>query len=423
MSTRSPTAAPIKTAAPFARIQRRLGFHVVGRSRSCLVAAACVALCCARGSSSPTPTPPANTAATPLDRLVHEVCDKRIVLLGEDANHGGGATLTLKTTLVTRLVDECRFSAVVFEASLPEFVDVERAFAAGEGSRARIADAIGGSWSVAGESDALIEALFERASRKQVVLAGLDGQLSSTSSYVQTRLPDELAGYLAEPSRSSCRGELQRYTAWNYDDATPFDERVRTRLVECLTQIETTAAEEAAEMATALRSAIEANDRSARDKAMYQALHWHVAHLPPNSKIVVWCATVHAAKNLSAVPDFAGFTPLGVYVRRDFGDDAVAIGVSALAGSFGRPHKASMELVEAPADSLEARAFAGDGSGDVRYLGRADLVRYGHARARALDYNKLIGASWSGIIDGLIVLREEHTPAFIHDPKPRSEVP
>jgi hypothetical protein len=38
--------------------------------------------------------------------------------LGEDSHHGGGGTLAAKTALVSRLIDECGFSAVVFEASL-----------------------------------------------------------------------------------------------------------------------------------------------------------------------------------------------------------------------------------------------------------------------------------------------------------------
>jgi erythromycin esterase-like protein len=395
-----------------------------------LIAAALISTSCARSTNPPA----APTIATPLDRVVRDVCDKRIVLLGEDANHGGGATLAVKTELVTRLIDECHFSAVVFESSMPEFVDASRAFAAGTGSPAHIADAIGGTWSVTGESDALIAALFERASRKQIVLAGLDGQLGATDLYVQTQLPDELAGYLDDPLRSACRGELQRYVQWNYDDATPFDDGARQRLRSCLTEIETVAsartgspAAEAAEMATTLRSAIEASDpalsapagASARDKAMYQALQWHVHRLPPNSKIIVWCATVHAAKSLRDVPDLAELVPLGSYVHRDFGDAAASIGVSALAGSFGHRNRPSTELVKAPPDAVEARAFAGGASGDFAYLGRADLVRYGRSTARALDYSKLTDAPWSEIIDGLLVLREERVPSFVHDPKPR----
>ena len=379
------------------------------------------------------------TAATPLDRVVRDVCNKRVVLLGEDSHHAGGGTLAAKTVLVSRLIDECGFSAVVFEASLAEFVDLNRAFAAGKASPAHIADAIGGLWSVAAESDPLISALFERASHKHVVLAGLDGQVASTNLYVQTGLAGELAGYLADPRRSACQAELQRNARWQYDDASPFDDGARVRLRGCLTEIETatsgrarsTAADEAAAMAIAWRSAIEASDpalsRSAgfnvRDRAMDQALQWQVARLPRDSKIIVWCATVHAAKSLRNVPGSADLVPLGSYVNHDFGDAAAAIGISALGGSYGRGKAPATELVPASADSLEARALTGEGSGDIGYLGRADLARYGPGTARPIDYSKPVAAPWQEVIDGLLVLREEHPLKVVHDPKPRRASP
>ncbi|MFZ5469550.1 MAG: erythromycin esterase family protein [Myxococcota bacterium] len=410
------------------------------RLASSLVAvglAAVIGASCARTHAGAGPA--AVTAATPFDRVVRDVCDKRIVLLGEDANHGGGGTLAAKTALVTRLIDECQFSAVVFEASLAEFVDLNRAFAAGNASPAHVADAIGGLWSVARESDPLIAALFERAQRKQVVLAGLDGQIGSTNLYVQAGLTDELAGYLANPRRSACHAELQRHARWEYHDASPFDGATRERLRQCLTEIEaaasgraqSTPAEEAAAMAIAWRSAIEAFDSTlsssagfnTRDRAMYQALQWHVTRLPQDSKIIIWCATVHAAKDLRGVPELAELIPLGSYVHRDFGEAAAAIGISALGGSFGRPKSPATGLVPAPADSLEARAFASEGSSDVGYLGRADLAKFGSGTARALNYSRLTDAPWHEIIDGLLVLRQERTPTYVHNPKPRRTNP
>jgi erythromycin esterase-like protein len=53
-----------------------------------------------------------------LDRVVRDVCDKEVVLLGEDATHGGGKTLEIKVELITRLIDRCDFSAVAFESQI-----------------------------------------------------------------------------------------------------------------------------------------------------------------------------------------------------------------------------------------------------------------------------------------------------------------
>jgi erythromycin esterase-like protein len=367
--------------------------------------------------------------------LVRDVCNKRVVLLGEDANHAGGGTLAVKTVLVRRLIDECGFSAVVFEASLAEFVDLNRAFAAGKASPAYVADAIGGLWSVAGESDPLIAALFERALRKQVVLAGLDGQIGATNLYAQTGLADELAGYLALPRRSTCQAELQRFARYQYSAASPFDDATRLRLRECLTEIETatsgqarsTPADEAAAMTRAWQSAIAVSDPAlsrsarfnARDRAMHQALQWSVARLGRDSKIIVWCATIHAAKTLRDVPGYAEFVPLGSYVNRDFGDAAAAIGISALGGSYGRGKAPATKIVQAPATSFEARSFTGDDVSGFGYLGRADLAQPGPGTAHAINYSRPMAAPWHEVLDGLLVLREEQPLTLVHDPKPR----
>ena len=183
-------------------------------------------------------------------------------------------------------------------------------------------------------------------------------------------------------------------------------------------------------MASAWQNAIEISDPTlsrsavfnARDRAMDEALQWHVDRLPRDSKIIVWCATIHAARSLRGVPEYTEFVPLGSYVNRDFGDAAATIGVSALGGSYGRGKAPATELVPAPADSLEARAFTVD-SGDVGYLGRADLAQYGPGTAHPLNYSKPVAAPWHEVIDGLLVLREEHPLKVVHDRNPRRASP
>src|SRR5262249_1739432 len=53
------------------------------------------------------------TETTAIDEAVRDVCGKQVVLLGEDANHGSGATVTLKVALVERQRGEpCEISAL-----------------------------------------------------------------------------------------------------------------------------------------------------------------------------------------------------------------------------------------------------------------------------------------------------------------------
>ncbi len=57
-----------------------------------------------------------------LDSIVTDICNKKIVLLGEDANHGSGKTMEVKIALIRRLIEECKFSAVFFESPVYEFL-------------------------------------------------------------------------------------------------------------------------------------------------------------------------------------------------------------------------------------------------------------------------------------------------------------
>ena len=46
------------------------------------------------------------------DAAIAMLCDKRLVLLGEDAGHGAGSTVALKGRITRALVERCGFSAV-----------------------------------------------------------------------------------------------------------------------------------------------------------------------------------------------------------------------------------------------------------------------------------------------------------------------
>ncbi len=131
--------------------------------------------------------------ADALDRLVADVCGRQTVLLGEDGNHGSGATLTAKVELVTRLIDECGFSVVYFESSIYDLLDFQRQLDRGSASPEMLADAIGGLWSLTSEIDPLIASLFTKAQAGSVSLAGLDPQLGgATAVYAKVRLPQEI---------------------------------------------------------------------------------------------------------------------------------------------------------------------------------------------------------------------------------------
>src|SRR5262245_26505880 len=61
------------------------------------------------------------TRTTVIDRIVRDLCGKRVAFLGESPTHGFGEVLAFKTELARRLVDECHFNAFFIESGAYDF--------------------------------------------------------------------------------------------------------------------------------------------------------------------------------------------------------------------------------------------------------------------------------------------------------------
>jgi len=148
-----------------------------------------------------------------------------------------------------------------------------------------------------------------------------------------------------------------------------------------------------------------------RDRSMYRNFRWLLSRLPSHSKVIVWAATVHAAKDLSGAKGFEGEVPLGSYISRKFKDRAFALGFSAYAGSYVFTRQPVRELSAAPVTSLESRSFANRDS-DTVYLSREQLRKFGSVEARPLG-TTFTTARWDNVMDGLVVFREERPPEYL----------
>ena len=351
-----------------------------------------------------------------LDPLIRDVCDREIVLLGEDAGHGAGRTIELKTLIISRLVNECAFGAVVFESQFYDFLEYERTRAAGKATRQGLADAIGALWSRSREMQPLIDFLHARLTSGDLRVAGMDPQVGGVTGYFsQQRLGRELAGQLEEPRRTVCEGELSRHHTWKYDAMNAFDEAARSRLRLCGGEIRDRAARgdalipaESAAMARSYSRYLAMSldgDRDARDLGMFENLMWHRARWPKGVKVIVWTATSHASRATTAV--LPG-RPLGSRVHETLGERSAAIGFTAVSGTFrtpgGRGKVTPLSGVEP--GSLEA-SFSPSDNAAMAYVGKTQLREAGVVPARALNYAKPQVVDWSTLLDGLVVLREE----------------
>ena len=357
----------------------------------------------------------------PLDPLVGDLCNKSVVMLGEEDHHGGGRTAEIKADLVRRLIDRCGFDAVYFESSLYEFVDLDRRLSAATSAPEQLADAIGGLWNRSVAIDPLVSYLYARASAGRLHLAGLDPQLgSATSGYEKGALVDEMLQGLDEPRRSTCAADLSRHVNWRYDDEHRFDAAQRDRLLDCFRE-----AGEAAQpgsVASVLAHAASAAlpnpsvgmDPNGRERQMAVLFRWHRQRSPATSKVIVWTANVHAARSLAPVS--SPLQPFGSDLQAEYGARLASIAFTSLGGAYGFGNPTL--IPPAPPDSLEARAMA-DETKQLRYLAKAQLADLGEVDAWLLAYGKPRHANWSLLFDGVVVLREEKPQSMDRPATPR----
>lgn len=360
----------------------------------------------------------ADEGSAEIERLVRDLCDKELVLLGEDASHGSGHTFEIKTRIVQRLIERCGFGAVAFESQVYDFLDFRRSLVEGAPTREGLRNAIGGLWMRAAEGEPLLDTLFDAAVAGRVQLGGLDPQVGGAMGlFARTQLAERLAGVLAGPRRAVCADALGRHNDWRYDKAHAFDEAARRELSACAADIQAAVAAgpyaDSGELVTMARSYLRyvemaiGGDPDARDRGMFENLQWYRAHVFKGAKTVVWCATSHAVKRVAE--DARMQHPLGVRVHAGEGDRAAAIGFSALGGTWGNPggKGAPNALAMAAPGSLEAAAFEGRNAHALVYMDAARLAELGTVSARAVNYRNSTVAPWGAWLDGIIVLREE----------------
>jgi erythromycin esterase-like protein len=364
---------------------------------------------------------------TAMDRAVRDLCDKRVALLTEPSTHGFGKTMAFKAALVRRLVEECHYDAFLIESGIYDFINIDQRLSAHKTvSDSMIAAAIGGLWDNE-DVHTLIPFLLDNARRGRLTLGGIDDQVGR-GSWAQANLPRELVRGLSPSDSERCFVALQRHLLWQYTDQTPFDASAKATIIGCLHQIvaarsrdggpgrdDATMAESlsrsfAHEFPDSIPGGADAKTYSfnARDRAMLLNFEWWLGRLSAHSKVIVWTATVHGAKNLSRVQGYEQFAPMGPAIHQRFGRDAFVLAFSARAGSYRFARQPERTLTVAGDTTLEGKVFLAEDA-DVHYLGGTELRRLGTIAARPLgpDFK---AANWSDVIDGLVVFREERPP-------------
>ena len=357
---------------------------------------------------------PVEKTSSALDDIVTDVCDKKIVLLGEDSSHGSGQTMKVKITLIKRLMNECGFSAIFFESPVYEFLNLEQSLLSKSSTLKQLEQSIGGLWSTAKPMSFFISELRKEAINGKVKLFGIDAQLGSANQpFTQKKLPRRIARYLSGERKEVCEGILYQYLNWEYDEKSPYNDATKMKILSCVLEIK-----------NRIDTLDGVNNRLAidkfmienfvrflnfgsenyfnlRDKAMAKNVVWHMSKLPSKTKAIIWCATIHAAKSLS--PFSTTSKPMGFYVHQYFPRRAASIGFSALTGIYGRSEGNTKTINE----GMLEKTTLSNSSKNIVYLDSKKLVSYGKMSAHPINYNKMQSANWADVLDGIIVLRKE----------------
>lgn len=355
------------------------------------------------------------------EAALNDLCDKRVVLLGENA-HGDGRTLAFKVALVQALVDRCRFSTILFEANHYDFMALSRT--ADEGGRVEpkvIDAAIGGIWNRMREIQPLAPFLATRMAERRIRLGGLDDQLGSYGAlYANDKLPDEVTGYLPFERRKVCREALRREIYADYGSADGRTSQVQDTLLACLEEARSRLAvaeprkarrafyqEALRAMTRAVRRGALSGDAITRDRdaAMYETYAWYRRTHGERAKTIVWAANVHTVRDARAFGALAAEDMLGGRIARREGADAFSLGFSAGGGSYRLSRDRTQPIEAAPTRSLESALLA-KADADTIYADQRQLRAFGKVAA-AMSYHEPTTYDWSLGFDGVVVFDQE----------------
>jgi erythromycin esterase-like protein len=320
-------------------------------------------------------------------------CRNDIVLLGELPSHGEARAFGLKARIVQELVETCGFDAVLFEAPIYDFVGFAQAVASRHVEPLQLNNAIGRFW-LTSEMAPFRAWLYERATTGKLVVGGLDDQISATGAYARSQLP-ELVSF-------QCREPVLRHVNWTYDATHPFDDAEKQRLQTCARSGADSNDVLLRNFATYVDRQVQSPGARTRDEVMHDNLRWYLSRLPKGSKVVVWTATVHAARTQGSI----AYQPLGAHLV-EAGMRVASFGFTALAGETAMAGRTAHKLEALPTGSLEAQTPFG--ASGWTYLDATRLARLGEVPARLLG--KTSTAAWAGYFDGVIVIQNEVAPS------------
>ena len=357
--------------------------------------------------------------------VVNSLCDKQVVLLGEGVSHGEGTTEVFKSSLVKDLVTHCGFDLLLFEASFYEFARINKILKEGGSvSEEEIAAALGLQWARNAEMQNLIKFTESQLKTGMLRVGGLDDQTGGRGQdFANFEMPNVILSSIDPKFFDDCRKAIHNRIIYNYRANEPYNASQKANLLKCLSHPDV--ADELpdwlnwkAGMQASLYRSIERDLLSKKDVfsgrgySMYKNFEFWLESSSDLPKVIIWSSSTHAAKSGEILAVFEEEPNLGARVKRRFGQSAYSLGFSALSGSIMKVRGGTMNLPEAPKNSIEATVFSAS-SEDTVFLDETDLEDIGN-RLGAAAVNKFQERKWSDLFDGIVIFREQKPTSRIN---------
>jgi erythromycin esterase len=375
----------------------------------------------------------------PLGRAIG---DARVVFLGESA-HGEGGTTLGKTRLVKYLHQKLGFDVLVFESPMYEGTKVWDALRAGGDPVAALRRGVMPAWSEAGEIKPLAAYLAAHANGpRPLYYAGYDPQLGPPGSLVSRTA--ELRAFLDTLGlRDSFVDDsiLWRGLGWSLmtKDSLASDSTSVERFAESATRLRIALAAHSSEPAARLwrqlmesavsnarlqrqtRLEMAAKDEwmmtgfNIRDEQAARNILWLANDRFRGRRIIVWSATIHAARNVAGVDtrdsswSYAHTRPTGHHVWKAMGSQMYAIGFVALTGEI-RLGDESWRIKPDQHPAAELEELLGAAGFETAFLDLRRIARGGEWLREPMlgrffaEHAKI--ARWNEVLDGVVFLRE-----------------
>ncbi len=341
------------------------------------------------------------------DKLVKFACNKEILIVGESA-HSDGGTLAFKSKILPKLVNECGYKAIIFEASYLDFEKINQITKPNENyDRSLFLSAWGGNWNQYSEVSTFADFIGSQSPNKLKIF-GMDFQIGSRDAfYSMGAMSDELGDVIIGSDGEKCKSLLNPENRTWVDDMP-----LKAPIDDCLAKVIYGLGQRTDSGAVFLRKIANAYRKGnqyiglSRD-ALNDLRDYNMANqiieiknsLPKGTKIIIWTANAHAA--LGGL--YKGRS-LAQVLKAKLGKSVFSIGITAASGSLAWHADNADEKINPKPGSLESYYKPG---GEFSILNKSELQSLGKIDGQVLLGHEHQTKDWSKLFDSIVILKTE----------------